>query len=182
MHEDILDEDTVDKGVSEAVVEEISPVAENIIKTHVIASMTLGMVPVPLFDVAALTTTQMSLLKQLCEHYDVAFESLDLKSILISLLSGSLPIMSVVGLSSLVKFVPGLGSIAGMASLSITAGSVSYSVGKVFAKHFEGGGTFEDFDPKQAQKLLKSEFDYGKSVVASYKDEVDETQTASSKS
>lgn len=121
-----------------------------------------GLVPVPLFDVAALTATQMSLLKELSEHYEVPFENFNLKSIVISLVGGSLPIMSVVGLSSLIKIVPGIGSLAGMASLSITAGSVSYSVGKVFSKHFEDDGTFDDFDPKQAQKLLKSEFNDGK--------------------
>ena len=173
MQQEIQDEDLVEEpqSMEEEIVEEIDLVAENIIKSHVIASMALGLVPVPIFDIAALTTTQLSLLKKLCEYYDVPFDNFDLKSLLTSLVGGSLPIISVVGLSSLVKAIPGLGSIAGMASLSITAGSVTYAVGKVFSKHFESGGTIEDFDPKQAQQLLKSEFEYGKSVVRSIKDE-----------
>lgn len=169
-----LDENAIEDGVSGADSEMLDGsdlVADNIIKSHVIASMALGLVPVPLFDVAALSTTQLSLLKQLCEYYDVPFENFDIKSILTSLIGGSLPIVSVVGLSSLVKVIPGLGSIAGMASLSITAGSVTYAVGKVFTKHFEEGGTFEDFDVKQARRLLKSEFEQGKSVVSTIKDE-----------
>lgn len=174
MHKDILDDDSVENRVSDAdeeILEEPDLVAENIIKSHVIASMALGLVPIPLFDIAALSTTQLSLLKQLCEYYDVPFENFDIKSLLTSLVGGSLPIMSVVGLSSLIKVIPGLGTIAGMASLSITAGSVTYAVGKVFTKHFEEGGTFEDFDIKQAKRLLKSEFEHGKSVVSAIKDE-----------
>ena len=151
--------------------EEAGSTTDKIIKSHVIASMALGLVPVPVFDIAALTTTQMSLLKQLCEHYEVSFTNFDLKSLLTSLLGGSLPIISVVGLSSLVKIVPGFGSIAGMASLSITAGSVTYAVGKVFSKHFENGGTIENLDMKQARSLLKSEFEYGKSMVGSIKED-----------
>lgn len=174
MHKDILDEDSVESGIPDIdvdMLEEPDLVSENIIKSHVIASMALGLVPIPLFDIAALSTTQLSLLKQLCEYYDVPFENFDLKSLLTSLVGGSLPIISVVGLSSLIKVIPGLGTIAGMASLSITAGSVTYAVGKVFTKHFEEGGTFEDFDVKQAKRLLKSEFEHGKSIVSAIKDE-----------
>lgn len=174
MQKDILDDDLIEDEVSETAIEALEApnlAAENIIKSHVIASMALGLVPIPLFDIAALSTTQLSLLKQLSEHYGVPFDNFDLKSILTSLISGSLPIISVVGLSSLVKFIPGLGTLAGMASLSITAGSVTYAVGKVFSRHFEEGGTFDDFDPRQAQKILKSEFEYGKSVVTSLKDD-----------
>lgn len=149
---------------------EVGSTTDKIIKSHVIASMALGLVPVPVFDVSALTTTQMSLLRQLCERYEISFTNFDLKSLLTSLLGGSLPIISVIGLSSLVKIVPGFGSIAGMASLSMTAGSVTYAIGKVFSKHFENGGTIEDFDMKQARSLLKSEFEYGKSIVGSIKE------------
>lgn len=174
MQKDVLDEGSTEGEVPEIHVErseELGLAAEKIIKSHVVASMALGLVPVPIFDIAALSTTQLSLLKQLCECYEVPFDNFDLKSILTSLISGSLPIMSVVGLSSLVKIIPGFGSIAGMASLSLTAGSVTYAVGKVFAKHFEGGGTFDDLDIKQAQQLLKSEFEYGKTFVNTIENE-----------
>lgn len=180
MQQDVLDEKFDEDGgtdVEDGALEAPSLAADKIIKSHVISSMALGLVPLPLFDIAALTTTQLSLLKQLCKLYDVPFNNFELKSILTSLVGGSLPIMSLVGLSSLIKVIPGFGSIVGMASLSMTAGSVTYAVGKVFAKHFENGGTFDDFDSKQAQQLLKSEFEYGKSVVNSLKDDekIDDT-------
>lgn len=182
MQSKILDEDSIEDGVASTdfeMMEEPDLATDKIIKSHVVASMGLGLVPIPLFDIAALTTTQLSLLKQLCEHYEIPFNNFDLKSILTSLVGGSLPIISVIGLSSLVKFIPGFGTFAGMASLSLTAGSVTYAVGKVFSKHFEGGGTIEDFDVKQAQQLLQSEFEYGKSVVHSFEDEEAEPQHSS---
>lgn len=48
MHEDILDEDSVEEGVSDSGVdalEESELIADKIIKSHVIASMALGLVP-----------------------------------------------------------------------------------------------------------------------------------------
>lgn len=148
------------------------PVSSNIVKNHVIASLTLGLVPVPLFDLAALTATQMSLLNSLSEYYDVDPDGSDKKSLVTSLIGGSLPIAGVLGLSSMTKLIPGIGSLIGSASLSLSAGAVTYAIGQVFIMHFEAGGTFEDFDPKVAKAYFKREFNNGKAFVSSLKDEL----------
>jgi uncharacterized protein (DUF697 family) len=146
--------------------------SNNIVKNHIIASLTLGLVPIPLFDLAALTATQMSMLRSLSEQYEIPFEDSEHKSLLASLIGGSLPVLGVVGLSSLTKFIPGVGSLIGSASLSISAGAVTYAVGQVFISHFESGGTFEDFEPKHASDYFKREFQAGKVFVSQMKDEL----------
>ena len=146
--------------------------SNNIVKNHIIASLTLGLVPIPLFDLAALTATQMSMLRSLSEQYEIPFEDSEHKSLLASLIAGSLPVLGVVGLSSLTKLIPGVGSLIGSASLSITAGAVTYAVGQVFISHFESGGTFEDFEPKHASGYFKREFQAGKVFVSQMKDEL----------
>ena len=152
----------------------IDPLASNIIKNHIIASITLGLVPVPLFDLAALTATQMSMLRSLCAHYAVEFDDGDSKPLLMALVSGSLPVLGVVGLSSIVKLIPGVGSLAGSASLGITAGAVTYAVGQVFSLHFQAGGNLQDFDPRQARAFFKRELTAGKAFVQTMKDELKE--------
>jgi uncharacterized protein (DUF697 family) len=152
----------VDKNIS----------ADNIVKNHIIASITLGLIPIPLLDISALTATQMNMLRSLSDHYEIPFNDMDSKSLLMSLIGGSLPVLSVVGLSSFIKIMPGIGSLVGSASLSISAGSMTYAVGQVFIQHFESGGTLEDFSPKHAQDFFKQEFEAGKLIVKELRNEI----------
>lgn len=146
--------------------------ANNIVKNHVIASLAMGLVPVPMFDLAALVTTQMNMLRSLGDHYGLPGSETDTKTLITSLISGSLPVLGVVGLSSFAKLIPGIGTLVGSASLSVSAGAVTYAVGQTFIMHFEAGGTMDDFEPKQAQDFFKREFDKGKQFVRDIRDEI----------
>jgi uncharacterized protein (DUF697 family) len=133
--------------------------------------MGLGLIPIPLVDVSALTATQISMLQKLCIQYEVPFEEGDLKPLLMSLISAALPVLGIVGMSSLVKGIPGIGTLAGSASLSIIAGAITYAVGQTFAMHFATGGTLDNLDLPQAKAFFKQELDKGKSVVQALRDE-----------
>lgn len=173
---DMIDDELTDPVGTEASSELESEMqqstANNIVKNHIIASLALGLVPIPLFDLAALTATQMSMLRGLSELYEIPFDDGNHKSLLASLIGGSLPVLGVVGLSSVAKFIPGVGSLFGSASLSISAGAMTYAVGRVFIAHFEAGGTFDDFEPKHASNYFKAEFQSGKSLVSKMKEEL----------
>ncbi len=153
-------------------------IANGIVKNHIIASMTLGLVPVPFFDLAALSVTQMNMLGSLGRFYGVPSDETNLRSLLTSLAGGAIPVLSVVGLSSFAKIIPGIGTLAGSASVSVLAGAVTYAVGQVFIMHFEKGGTLEDFDPKQAQAFFKREIATGKTFVANLRDELKSSITS----
>lgn len=150
--------------------------ANSIVKNHIIASLTVGLVPIPLFDLAALSATQMNMLRSLSELYGVPFDDSNSKSLITSLLGGALPVLGVVGLSSFVKVIPGIGSLAGGASLSLTSGAITYAVGQVFIMHFEQGGTLDDFDAKQAQAYFKREMEAGKAFVQDIRNELKEAK------
>lgn len=139
--------------------------ANSIVKSHVIASMTLGLVPIPLFDLTALTITQMEMIHALGRHYGVTFQKHASKSLITSLVAGSLPVIGVVGLSSFAKLIPGIGSLLGSATLGVSAGAVSYALGHTFMMHFEAGGTLEDFEPGDARAFFQREFEKGKLAV-----------------
>lgn len=119
--------------------------AQNIVKTHMVAGSSLALLPVPLFDIAVLAGTQMNLLKALSLHHEIDFDEQKGKVLLTSLLSASIPVMAVLGLSSATKVVPGIGSVGGGISMSVLASALIYSTGQVFISHFEQGGTLEDF-------------------------------------
>ena len=157
---------------SESISQTGSIEANNIVKNHIIASIGLGLIPAPLLDLSALTITQMNMLRSLSEYYGQPFDDTDTKSLITSLIGGSLPVIGVLGLSSFAKLLPGVGTLAGSASLSLTAGAVTYAVGQVFIMHFEQGGSLEDFDVKQAKAYFEQEFKAGKSFVKEIRDEL----------
>jgi len=139
--------------------------ANNIIKNHVIGGFALGLIPFPLLDIAALSSTQLNMLRNLSSHYRVSFDKDLGKSLVISLISGSLPVLTIIGLSSMFKLIPGIGTLGGSASLSLLAGAVTYATGQVFIKHFDQGGTLQDFDAGQFTRFFKQELAKGKTFV-----------------
>ena len=147
-------------------------VANSIVKNHVIASIGWGLVPVPLFDLSALMMVQMNMLRGLQAHYGIPADEKKIKPLLLILTGGSLPVMSVVGLSSFAKLIPGIGSLAGSASVGVLGGAVTYALGQTFIMHFEVGGTLEDFNPKQMQAFFNRELEAGKAVVRGIKEEI----------
>ncbi|CAA6826283.1 MAG: Unknown protein [uncultured Thiotrichaceae bacterium] len=155
----------VDIKLSAASMQNKHVVAKNIVKSHMIAGMALGMVPAPLFDIAALTATELNMLRTLSKHYDIDFDEQKSKVLVTSLLSGSLPVLTVLSLSSVAKLIPGIGTFAGGMSMTVLAGAVTYATGQVFIRHFDLGGTLEDFDSQYWQTYFKQELEEGKSFV-----------------
>lgn len=158
---------------AEALAAEVQETTANsIVKNHIIASIGLSLVPVPLMDVSALTAVQISLLRSLSTHYGVRVGERDLKPLLYSLVTGAMPVMAIAGLSSIAKLMPGIGTLAGSASLSVLAGAITYAIGQTFILHFEAGGTLESFDPKAARAFFRREVETGKRLVQDIRNEI----------
>lgn len=139
--------------------------AQNVIKTHMVAGSALALLPVPLFDLAALTGTQVSLLRSLSQHYDVDFDEQKGKALLTSLVSGSIPLLAVMGLSSFAKVIPGIGTISGGISMTVLTSSLIYATGQVFVRHFEEGGTLADFQSKHWKNFFMQQFEEKKAKI-----------------
>ena len=143
--------------------------ANNIIKNHVIAVMGASLVPIPLFDLVALTGVQLKMLHSLSRLYGVPF-SKDLgKSVIASLLGGIMPTSAAITLASFAKTVPGLGTATGMISVSVLGGATTYAIGSVFMQHFEAGGTLLDFEPKKMRDYFSQKLEEGKEVATKLK-------------
>lgn len=140
-------------------------IAENIIKTHMFAGSALALLPMPLFDLAALTGTQVSLLRSLSTQYGVDFDEQRGKVLLTSLISGSIPLLAVIGLSSFAKLIPGIGTIGGGISMTVLSSSLIYASGQVFVRHFEQGGTLADFQSKHWKSYFTQQFEEKKAAM-----------------
>lgn len=145
-------------------------IAQNLIKSYVIAAITLGLLPFPIVDLATLMGLQLKLVHALARHYSVPFKESTGKALISSLLSGTTSIVSVASLCSLAKSVPPLGTLGGGASVAITAGAATYAVGRVFAAHFESGGRLPNFRPEKIQTAFNQELEKGGKVVQSLRE------------
>ena len=143
--------------------------ATNIVKKHVIVTMGASLVPIPLFDLVALTSVQLKMLYSLTKLYQIPFSKNLGKSSIVSLLGGVMPTSAAMTLASLAKVVPGLGTATGMISVSVLGGATTYAIGSVFMQHFESGGTLLDFDPKKMREYFSSKVKEGKEVAANLK-------------
>lgn len=140
---------------------------ENAIRNHVMVAFALGLVPVPVFDFAMLTTNQVKMVHTLGGIYGVpSFHGNRLKAVILSLVSGALPVLGVQGLSSGIKVMPGIGSLVGSGSVAVSGGLLTYAVGRVFLEHFESGGTYLNLDTKKARERLKQELKSGRRTVS----------------
>ena len=175
MEETTMQEITMEDNV-EAVTLSKEQRAQAIIRRNMYWSMGIGLVPIPILDLAGLTTVQIKLIKELSVLYDIPFKKDVGKSIVTSLvgtLSGT-TLAIIVG-STLIKAVPMLGSVIGATSFSIAAGAMTYAVGKVFTSHYEAGGTLLNFNPQAMKEYFRQQYEIGREQVKEEK----ETETKS---
>ncbi|MXY44208.1 MAG: DUF697 domain-containing protein [Dehalococcoidia bacterium] len=156
------DETTSDDGV---LARERSERADRIIRTHTLWGMGAGLIPVPMFDVLAVSAIQIDMLKQLAEAYDSDFTENLGKTFVTALTGGTFARFG----ASLIKAVPGVGTLVGGASMSVLSGASTYAVGQVAKRHYETGGNLIDIDLDSARKTYDEALESGKRVVGDLK-------------
>lgn len=140
--------------------------ADAIIKNHVMATMAAATVPLPVFDIGAITVVQMRMIQKLAHHYDQNFSDSLGRNVLTALVGSIVGFGGgIVVASSVFKLVPGVGSLLGMATLSATAGGATYAVGQVLTRHFEEGGSLVDISMSEATEYGKEQFKRGKAFA-----------------
>lgn len=134
-----------------------------LVKSYVPWAAGVGLLPAPFIDTAALIAVQLRLLSSLSKVYEVPFAENSVKGVVSSLLGTVITSGVGAGVGSLVKLVPVVGSLAGIAVLPSVYGAATYAIGRVFISHFESGGTFLDFDPQKTRAYFLAEFEKAKS-------------------
>jgi uncharacterized protein (DUF697 family) len=172
---------TLDVAASDAVPETAEPLPAAIetsaryeqgrhrIKNHTIGAMTAGVIPLPVFDLAAVTAIQIHMLKKLTDDYEIPFSKELVRSLVASLLGGSVSTAAGMGVASGIKGLPLIGTAAGSLGASTMAGLITYAVGMTFLRHFETGGDLLSFKPDQMRNYFQEEIEKGREVVKKYR-------------
>ena len=139
--------------------------ADEIIRSHVLWALGAGLMPVPLFDIAAVTAVQMDMLKQLAELYEADFSKSTGKTF-VSALAGSTTAR--IG-ASLIKAVPGVGTVVGGISMSAMSGASTCAVGQVAVSHFQSADGLGNVNLEWAKAAYSEAFERGKEFVSDLK-------------
>src|SRR5262245_28182658 len=118
--------------------EERDLAAEKMVDRHMWYAAGVGLVPIPLVDIAAVTGIQVLMIKAMSENYGVEFKEDRVRMILGALVGGATT--GLLGGSyvaaSMLRAVPLVGQTLVGLRLSIYGAAVTYAVGKVFAQHY----------------------------------------------
>jgi uncharacterized protein (DUF697 family) len=141
--------------------EERDQLASQLVDRFSLWSGAAGLVPIPLVDMAAVGGVQLQMLRRLSEIYGVPFSDNRGKSIIASLAGAIIPASTAtttaMGVGSLIKGLPGFGTIVGALTMPVFSAGVTYIIGKVFIQHFASGGTLLDFNPPDYREFIKAQ-------------------------
>lgn len=139
---------------------------EKVIRTHVGYSLVGGLLPVPLLDIVVITAVQIDMIKQLAAAYGVDFNEERGKSIIGSIMGATAGnFLGRVG-ASVLKSIPGVGTLLGVGSQVVLAGASTYAVGKAFQAHFEEDGSMFNVNLDKMRDRFREFMEKGKSVAA----------------
>ena len=73
--------------------------------------------------------------------------------------------------ASIIKAIPGIGTVIGGVSMSVMSGASTYAVAQVAIQHFESGGNLLNIDLSAAKSAYQGAFDEGKEFVSTLEKE-----------
>ncbi len=149
--------------------------AEPIIQRHVIFAMSAGFIPLPIFDIIAVTAVQLDMIKQLCKVYGQDYSETSGKAFVGTLTGTTLARIAARGVGSIFKVIPVIGSALGGATVAAFSGATTYAIGQVVARHFDSGGSILDFDSSDLKDFYEEQVEKGKEMVEEWQTTIDET-------
>jgi uncharacterized protein (DUF697 family) len=132
--------------------------ALRIVNSYMGWSAGAGFVPIPLVDLAAISGVQLKMVHSLTKFYGVPFSREAAKSVIAALIGGGGTLVLATPASSLLKFIPVVGSVAGVLTQPALAAASTYALGKVFIQHFETGGNLLNFNASELRRHYSEEF------------------------
>lgn len=115
---------------------------DKLIRECVYASMGIGIVPLPFFNVAAVTASNLNLTRKLSSLYRVEFKEGVAKKIIIAVTGAGVSTLATPLIESVVSSIPLIGLPLVIGTKPALNGMITYSLSHMFINHFERGGSF----------------------------------------
>ncbi len=163
---EVLEPEEISPSELELLADDKMDKASSIVWRKMLYSGGVGLIPLPLVDLAAFLAFQIHMTKQLADVFDVPYSDNWGKSVVSSLVGSVLPVGLAGSLAYGLKQVPVVGTTTSALSLSVLAAACTYALGKVFTSHFASGGSFLTMNAETLKQEFKERFKEGRQVVA----------------
>lgn len=138
---------------------------KSIIENSVLWSMGAAVIPVPIGDFIAVTAVQLDMLKRLSKAMGQDYSEISSRSFILAVNSG---ISAKIG-ASLIKGIPGVGSVVGMVSLPVMSAASTFSLGNLYVNLISEYGSLDNIDLTKAKAQFKDFYEVGKKKVEEWK-------------
>ncbi len=132
--------------------------ADRVVRHAVYAAMGLGIVPIPLFNFAAVTAGNLIMARKLAGLYGVEFKEGVAKKIIASVVSSGAGTLASPLVESLVSGIPLVGLPLTIGTKPALNGMTTYALGRMFITHFESDGTFVGANIDAMKKSFKNAY------------------------
>jgi uncharacterized protein (DUF697 family) len=144
--------------------------AAKIVRKNMYWAVGVGLIPIPIIDIAAVTLIQLDMLKELCKCYNVPYSEVKGKALLSAIGGAALARYW----ASLFKIVPVIGSALGGVSMAVLSGATTYALGKVFVNYLRESKDLDDIDTQAAKAMFEEELETGKDLARAMQQEAEQ--------
>lgn len=138
---------------------------QSIIENSILWSMGAAVIPVPIGDFIAVTAVQLDMLKRLSKAMGRDYSEISSRSFILAVNSG---ISARLG-ASLIKGIPGIGSVVGVVSFPVMAAASTYSLGSLYVNLISEYGSLDNVDMGKAKQRFNDYYEVGKRKVEEWK-------------
>ena len=151
------------KELKDFTIKEMIEKADNAVAVAVGTTAVTGAIPIPFADAPLLIAQQVALMSTICGIFKIDIKKDGLKALATAALgTGGATIVGKTLATNLLKFLPGLGSVAGGAISAGTAGIVTLAMGKAFIQVCKacrmGELSESEITSSAGMNMLKNEF------------------------
>ena len=147
-----------EKKTTETVIVADAAEVNKIIRKSVYAAMGIGIVPIPFFNLAAVTTSSIVMIKRLSELYGVEFKEGVARKIVTAVIGAGVGVLASGPVESVVSAIPLIGLPLSIATKPALNGMTTYALGRMFVTHFEEGGGFVSVNMEAMKDSFSSAF------------------------
>ena len=161
---------SVQAPITDGTVEVGSTDYRNLLAKHTVKSWSIwasaaGLIPVPVFDFAAISSLQVKMIYDLCKIYDIPYKKETVKSLLGGLAGGALTVVASSYLSTrLFRWMPYAGPVLSVVIQPSLAFTSTFTLGHIFIRRFESGQSLAGLTAESLKSAYQAQVPKAKSL------------------
>jgi uncharacterized protein (DUF697 family) len=135
--------------------------AEHIIGRYALYGTGAGILPYAELNIAALTTIQTRMIRELAALYGVDFSEHLVRVVLQNIVVSAAGQAVAAGVTRLIESFGPLRYVLGGMTSAALSGALTAAIGQVYHQHFARGGTLADIDLEDIVRYIRERIEYG---------------------